>query len=113
MKDAVEATCTTDGYFGDVYCKDCGKKIQDGVVVPAGHKLRKVEKVPATENAEGHEAYYVCSGCGKLFSDEAATKEITLSDVVIKKLPKSSAKDVKETDKNASPKMGDSSRMML
>lgn len=38
-RNVVEATCTTDGYSGDTYCKDCGVKIADGTVVPAGHKF--------------------------------------------------------------------------
>ena len=30
--NAVEATCTADGYTGDTYCRDCGKLISSGVV---------------------------------------------------------------------------------
>lgn len=37
-KNAVEATCTTAGYSGDIYCKVCGEKIANGRTVPAlGH----------------------------------------------------------------------------
>ena len=37
IRDVVKATCTTDGYSGDTYCKDCGVKIKEGDVIPAGH----------------------------------------------------------------------------
>ena len=33
-----DATCTEDGYTGDTYCTDCGKKLEDGQVIKAtGH----------------------------------------------------------------------------
>ena len=39
-RNAVEATCTTDGYTGDTYCVDCGEKIAAGEVVTAtGHNF--------------------------------------------------------------------------
>ena len=38
LRGAKEATCTTTGYTGDTYCKDCNEKIADGKVIPAlGH----------------------------------------------------------------------------
>ena len=38
VRDAVEATCTEDGYSGDTYCKECNEKIDEGEIVPAtGH----------------------------------------------------------------------------
>ena len=38
-RNAVEATCITDGYTGDTYCADCDKKLEDGEVIKAeGHK---------------------------------------------------------------------------
>lgn len=37
-KNAVEATCTSPGFSGDIYCKACGEKIASGRTVPAlGH----------------------------------------------------------------------------
>ncbi len=35
VRDAADATCGTDGYTGDTYCKDCGDKIEEGTVIPA------------------------------------------------------------------------------
>lgn len=38
IRGAVAATCTTAGYTGDTYCKDCGVKLVSGTVIPAaGH----------------------------------------------------------------------------
>ena len=34
IRDAVEATTTSEGYTGDTYCKDCGDKLSDGEVIP-------------------------------------------------------------------------------
>ncbi len=38
VRDAVEATCTEDGYTGDTWCLDCGRRLSVGEVIPAtGH----------------------------------------------------------------------------
>ena len=42
-----------------------------------GHKLEKVEKKEAGCTETGHEAYWKCKKCAKLFSDEAGTHEIS------------------------------------
>ena len=99
-RNVVEATCTTDGYSGDTYCKDCGVKIADGTAVPAGHKLTKVEEKKATHEAEGNIAYYVCQGCGKLFADANAAKEIAFKDTVIKKGEHSYSENYKSDAEN-------------
>lgn len=33
IKDAVDSTCTKQGYTGDKYCDDCGEKIESGIVI--------------------------------------------------------------------------------
>lgn len=43
----------------------------------------KTEEVAATCLADGMSAYYTCSTCGKTFSDEAMTNEVSLADLVI------------------------------
>lgn len=83
IRSAAEATCTVNGYTGDTYCKDCGAKIAEGTVIPARHKLDKVEAKAATHEADGNIAYYVCSVCGKLFKDATGTEEISKADTVI------------------------------
>ncbi len=47
------------------------------------HSLSYVEEVPATCTEAGHEAYYLCSHCGKLFADENAETELSDEDVTI------------------------------
>ena len=113
IKDAKDATCTENGYTGDIYCKSCGAKLESGKVIPAaGHKggtatckdkalcevcrqpygeldkgnhadLKKVDAKKATYTKEGNITYWYCDGCGKYYSDAEATKEITKADTVI------------------------------
>ncbi len=52
-------------------------------VVDLAHSLTKVEAKEPQNGISGNEEHYVCSGCGKLFADEAASVELTASDVVI------------------------------
>ena len=38
VRDAAEPTCTEDGYTGDTWCLDCGRRLSVGEVIPAlGH----------------------------------------------------------------------------
>ena len=48
-----------------------------------GHTLTAVEAVPATCETAGVEAYWVCSVCGKLFSDAEGKTETTLEKLAI------------------------------
>ncbi|MFQ9445943.1 MAG: hypothetical protein ACLR01_15130 [Vescimonas sp.] len=48
-----------------------------------GHQLTAVEKVPATCETAGVEAYWKCSVCGKLFSDAEGKTETTLEKLAI------------------------------
>lgn len=52
-------------------------------VIPAGHKIVKVEAKAPTCTEDGNKEYWYCDRCGKYFSDEAGTTEINLEDVVI------------------------------
>ena len=54
LRGAKDATCTTTGYTGDTYCKDCNKKLEDGEVIPAlGHAWDNgvITTAPTCENA--------------------------------------------------------------
>ncbi|MBQ1342133.1 MAG: hypothetical protein IIY33_06580, partial [Erysipelotrichaceae bacterium] len=42
-----------------------------------GHIMTKTDEVPATCTTAGTAAYWTCSVCGKMFSDEEGTNEIT------------------------------------
>ena len=48
-----------------------------------GHSLSYVKETAATCTEAGHEAYYLCSHCGKLFADENAETELSEADVAI------------------------------
>ena len=68
-----KATCTEEGYTGDLYCKDCKTTIQTGSSIPAkGHKWGQwttTKKATCTEaGIETHE----CRKCGK--TEERETK---------------------------------------
>ena len=68
-----KATCTEEGYTGDLYCKDCRTTIQTGSSIPAkGHKWGQwttTKKATCTEaGIETHE----CRKCGK--TEERETK---------------------------------------
>ena len=52
----------------------------------SGHKLTKVDAKAATTEAEGNIEHYICSECGKYFSDAAGKTEIKKESVVIPKL---------------------------
>lgn len=112
VKDAVKETCTVDGYSGDVYCKDCGVKLEDGKAVPMGHKIIKVNAVSATHEKYGNIEYFVCSRCDKLFAEEDATTEITLADTIIKK-QEVNVDNKLDSEKAESPKTYDSSMYII
>ena len=48
----------------------------DFVEIPHDHDLVKTEKIPPSCEKEGTEAFWTCTVCGRMFSDEAGTKEI-------------------------------------
>ncbi len=85
IRDAAEATCTSDGYTGDTYCKGCNAKLESGTVIPGGHSMNKVDGIPATHEAGGNIEHYTCSACGKLFADEKGDEELTADEVLIPK----------------------------
>ena len=52
------------------------------VYPPHAHKTEKINEVAATCVKPGTKSYYRCTVCGKLFSDDAAAKEITAPEAV-------------------------------
>ena len=73
----VEPTCTEHGYTTQEcsLCNSIVKVYKDDVLKP--HKLTHHALKDATCTEAGNIEYWQCSVCNKLFSDEAATKEIT------------------------------------
>lgn len=68
IRNALAATCTTDGYTGDTYCVACDALLASGTAIPAtGHSLEHVV-VPSTCKVAGVE-YDVCTNCGEAFNN--------------------------------------------
>lgn len=90
-----EATCKDKAV-----CSGCGKEY--GSLNMQNHiHLQHVPAKAATKTAEGNIEYWYCDGCGKYYSDEAATKEITKDATIIAKLTEKPA-DTKPTDTKSS-----------
>ena len=65
-------------------CEFC--KASYGSLDPNNHAdLKHIDAKAATAAEEGNIAYWYCEACGKYFSDNAATKEITQAETVIPK----------------------------
>lgn len=92
--DWADGKCTKCGYtckhavgtpatcVDKAVCQYCGESFGD--VDAANHSdLRHVTKVDATATADGNIEYWYCAGCGKYYSDAAATREITKDATVI------------------------------
>ena len=89
-----EAECEKDGIAGHYYCSECNKAFSDELgtkelteeelIIPkTGHDIVIVDEVPATCTADGHNFYFMCSLCGRLFRDSSAEKETSLENEVI------------------------------
>lgn len=75
IRGAVEATCTTEGYTGDTYCKDCDALLTSGTVIPAtghtgGTEVRGAKD--ATCTTEGYTGDTYCKDCDALLSSGTA-----------------------------------------
>ena len=86
--EAVPETCTTDGNIEYWYCSNCGSYATDSkfenlihqadTVIKKHHTLVYHEATDgATCTDKGTVAYWECTACGKYFTDENATVEIT------------------------------------
>ncbi len=91
--EAQDATCTADGWTAYKKCDFCGKLFnasgeeitEEDVVIPAAHTYG--ELVPAAEAVHSQtelkpavDAHYICSECGKYFTEakaETTLKELT------------------------------------
>ncbi len=91
-----DATCTHPKT-----CKHCGATEGEAL----GHDLVMVPAKEATTTTEGNIEYYVCSVCGKYFSDAEGKNEISKDSVVIDKLP--------PVDPDVPPQVGDNSNVVL
>ena len=88
------ATCTEPGLDPYWTCSRCGKSYADAagstettaknqVTAALGHDMTKIEEVAPTCTENGHNAYWTCNRCGKIFSDEAGNTETTAEDQIL------------------------------
>ncbi len=98
---AKDATCSEDGNKEYWTCEHCGKYFlsddanpetakaveQSETVIPASHKLTKVDAKDATCFESGNKEYWTCEHCGKYFlsddSNSETAKAVELSETVI------------------------------
>lgn len=76
LRNKKDATCTSDGYTGNTYCKICGERVSNGKEIPAtGHKSELRNQKEATCTAAGYTGDEYCSVCNaKLASGITLTK---------------------------------------
>ena len=117
--EAKAATCTEDGNKAYWTCEHCGKYFLSDdsnsetakavelseTVIPASHKLTKVEAKDATCTEDGNKTYWTCEHCKKYFLSDDTNPEtataVELSETVIPvshKLTKVEAKDATCTE---------------
>lgn len=85
---AVEPTCTSAGKTEGKYCKKCGYIEKAQTEIPAlDHTLTKTEAKDATCTEAGNKAYWICSICHKVFSDDSGKTETTVEKMAIAKKP--------------------------
>lgn len=59
-----EATCTEEGYTGDLYCKDCNKRLQKGETIPkTNHKWDNGKVTTKPTCTEDGVKTYTCTRC--------------------------------------------------
>ncbi len=86
--DKVNATCTADGRQEYYTCSVCNKIFGDSTgttettldnlkINKLGHDMTHHAKVAATSTTTGTIEYWSCNRCGKNFSDEDGTTEVT------------------------------------
>ena len=64
VRNKVEATCTKEGYSGDVYCTDCGTKLSSGTeIARKSHEYEERERNEANCKRNGY-ILFVCKVCG-------------------------------------------------
>lgn len=92
--DAAAHTCTADGTVEYWDCSVCGKKFSDpnGTAEitniadpndPARHSLVKTDEKAPTCTDNGNTAYWTCTECRNIFSDDAGLNPTTLADVTV------------------------------
>ena len=87
-----EASCTEEGSRSH-HCKKCSEVKDRETIAKKAHNLTKVEAKAATCTEAGNKAYWTCSTCHKVFSDEHGETETTVADMTIAKKPHTEVDD--------------------
>ncbi len=70
LKDAKEATCTEDGYTGDVFCPLCETVLTQGEAIEkSGHNVETWETVTEATCTEDGEKAGICTACEENITD--------------------------------------------
>lgn len=98
LRNAKEATCTEEGYTGDIVCLECEKTIEAGEIIPAkGHvtELRNAKEATCTE--EGYTGDEICTVCGITVKNgqTIALKEHTYDNGAVTKEPTETEEGIK------------------
>ena len=81
-----EASCTEEGSRSH-HCKKCSEVKDREIIAKNAHNLTKVEAKAATCTEAGNTAYWTCSTCHNVFSDELGKTETTVAEMTIAKKP--------------------------
>ena len=70
-KFAKEATCKSEGYTGDIYCKDCGKLLEEGDILPKEEHVWDEGKITQQPGCvKSGERTYTCTTCQTTKTEE-------------------------------------------
>ena len=77
IRNKKEATCKEEGYSGDTWCKDCGKKILSGqaIVKTEDHSQNQGEITKEPTCKEEGEKTFTCSICGNTKTEKVSTTD--------------------------------------
>lgn len=65
IRNKKDASCTENGYTGDMYCKDCGALLKKGETIDAlGHQWKETKRVEPSYTEDG-QIIYICNRCGE------------------------------------------------
>ena len=70
-KFAKEATCKSEGYTGDIYCKDCGELLEEGDILPKEEHVWDEGKITQQPGCtKSGERTYTCTTCQTTKTEE-------------------------------------------
>ena len=77
IRNKKEATCKEEGYSGDTWCKDCGKKILSGQAIAKteNHSWNQEEITKEPTCKEEGEKTFTCSICGNTKTEKVSTAD--------------------------------------